>query len=276
MKKIYLLAIVILVIGMVFVLYPGQDKLIIVTGTETPPFEYYDESGELVGIDIDFIEKIFEKLDVAYEIRLTEWDNAIDLMKNGEADIILEAGYTKEREDFISYRDEHKNFKTINDIPEDTLWISGDVLIKNKDSDIYFSLDTLEKNQNRLGIVAGYYYFDKLWDKGLNFYSYRTATDLINGLNKGEMEIILLDKFEAISLMDSLDISSDKFQYSDPLNINGNFILFSKKYEKGKNSKMKDAFYEELIKLKDEGYHEESWLKHTGKTFSETYKEFFE
>lgn len=245
----------------------------IVVGTETPPFEFY-KNEQLVGIDIEFMDRIFSKLGIEYEIKLVDWNEALDLMRKGKVDILLEAGYTEEREEFVSYREEHKYDKE--KLPEDILWISAVTFFYNKEDKGIFSdisHESLKENRNRIGIVNAYHYYDELWEHDLNFYSYNSQEDLIHGLIRGEVELAVMDKFEAISMMKEEKIDVNQFGISKPFDVAGNYILFSKKYDKPKYAKIKDAFYEELIRLKkEEQLHEKLYEKYVGLNFSKTYE----
>ncbi|NCN86917.1 amino acid ABC transporter substrate-binding protein [archaeon] len=273
MSKYWFLLLIPIILGAYF-LFNDNRNIIIITGTETPPFEYYQD-GKLVGIDIVFLERIFSKLNIEYKIELVDWEEALNKMKRGEADLILGAGYTEERESYLSYRDEQKLFETgqTAEVPKDVLWLSNEAFIypKEKNFDVS-SLEIIKEKDYSVGIVAGYYYFKSLWDTELNIYAYPTTEKLIQALENNEIDMILIDTLEGFSVMDSLNIDSEKYKISKPYNQGGNYLLFSKKYDKPKYAKIKNEFYDELIRLKEEeNLHETAYLEYTGMNFSELY-----
>lgn len=61
-------------------------KLKIGTGIYAP-FSFKDDSGKLMGFDVDLIEALSKKTGFTYEITPTEYDNLFMAMQNGEYDI---------------------------------------------------------------------------------------------------------------------------------------------------------------------------------------------
>lgn len=74
----------------------------ITVGTEGTysPYSYYDESGKLVGYDVEVAQKIAEKLGVKAEFVETKWDSMIAGLDAGRFDIIAnQVGITEERKE---------------------------------------------------------------------------------------------------------------------------------------------------------------------------------
>ncbi len=70
----------------------------IVTDTAFKPFEYADDSGKLVGIDVDIVAAIAEDQGFKYEIKSIGWDASIAACQAGQADgMIAGASITDER-----------------------------------------------------------------------------------------------------------------------------------------------------------------------------------
>lgn len=70
----------------------------IVTDTAFKPFEYTDDSGKLVGIDVDIVSAIAEDQGFKYEIKSIGWDASIAACQAGQADgMIAGASITDER-----------------------------------------------------------------------------------------------------------------------------------------------------------------------------------
>lgn len=70
------------------------------TDTVFPPFEYTDENGELVGIDVDIVAAIAEDQGFEYTIESIGWDSSIAACQAGQADaMIAGASITQERKD---------------------------------------------------------------------------------------------------------------------------------------------------------------------------------
>ena len=78
----------------------AADSLTIATDTVFKPFEYTDEEGQFVGIDVDILAAIAQDQGFEYELKSLGWDPAIEACKKGEADaMIAGASITEERAD---------------------------------------------------------------------------------------------------------------------------------------------------------------------------------
>lgn len=77
----------------------GSDKTwVIATDTVFKPFEYTDESGAFVGIDVDIVAAIAEDQGFQYELKSLGWDSAIAACQAQQADgMIAGASITDER-----------------------------------------------------------------------------------------------------------------------------------------------------------------------------------
>ena len=75
-------------------------KWIIATDTAFKPFEYKDDSGEYVGIDVDILAAIAEDQGFDYDLQALGWDASIAACQAGQADgMIAGASITEERKE---------------------------------------------------------------------------------------------------------------------------------------------------------------------------------
>lgn len=73
---------------------------IIGTDTAFKPFEYTDENGNFVGIDVDILAAIAEDQGFEYELQVLGWDASIAACQAGQADgMIAGASITEERKE---------------------------------------------------------------------------------------------------------------------------------------------------------------------------------
>ncbi len=71
---------------------------IVATDTTFLPFEYTNESGQFVGIDVDILAAVAADQGFAYELQSLGWDGAVAAVQAGQADaIIAGASITDER-----------------------------------------------------------------------------------------------------------------------------------------------------------------------------------
>ena len=74
------------------------DKWIIATDTVFRPFEYTDDAGNFVGIDVDILAAVAEDQGFDYELQSLGWDASIAACQAGQADgMIAGASITEER-----------------------------------------------------------------------------------------------------------------------------------------------------------------------------------
>ncbi|MCR4691320.1 MAG: transporter substrate-binding domain-containing protein [Lachnospiraceae bacterium] len=72
----------------------------IATDTAFKPFEYKDDSGEFVGIDMDILDAIAKDQGFEYEVQVLGWDASIAACQAGQADgMIAGASITEERKE---------------------------------------------------------------------------------------------------------------------------------------------------------------------------------
>lgn len=79
----------------------GSEKTwIIATDTSFKPFEYTNEAGEFVGIDVDILAAVAEDQGFSYELQSLGWDASIAACQAGQADgMIAGASVTEERKE---------------------------------------------------------------------------------------------------------------------------------------------------------------------------------
>ena len=79
----------------------AEDKVWkVATDTVFKPFEYTDENGDFVGIDVDILAAIAEDQGFQYELNSLGWDSAIAACQAGQADgMIAGASITDERKE---------------------------------------------------------------------------------------------------------------------------------------------------------------------------------
>jgi len=252
---------------------PEKEPLLIVRA-ELPPFEYY-KNDSLVGIHVEITEKILSELKIPYEIQLMDFDSALRTLSFGEADMMFSVLHSKSRESYVDYTDEMISYKTGDPFPETTLWIEQYALFhqsSKKDELDLSSIEAIRNNNYRVGLIDGYVYPDDLTSQNLNFYSFLTVEDSIKGLNKGEVDILISDVFpsestiKSFGLEDEIQSSYNIFYYSP------NYIVFSKNSKYKNLKKVKEMFYKELIRLKEEeNLHNILYKKYLNITFDEAY-----
>ena len=81
-----------------------ENKIIVGTSADFPPFEYISEDGAFVGFDVEMVTKILEDAGYIVEFKDIAFDSLIPSLENGKIDVIV-AGMTitEEREEQIDF-----------------------------------------------------------------------------------------------------------------------------------------------------------------------------
>src|SRR6516164_2179100 len=64
-------------------------QLRVLTEADYPPFNYYDEEGQLTGFNVDLARAICRELGVTCEINAADWNTLVPSLKNNEADAVV-------------------------------------------------------------------------------------------------------------------------------------------------------------------------------------------
>lgn len=162
----------------------GSDKTwVIAMDTVFRPFEYTDENGEFVGIDVDIIKAVAANQGFNIEIQSLGWDAAVTAVQAGQADALLAgASITDER-------------KANGWIFSDSYYDSYQVFAAKTDSGIE-SLDDLKgKTIAVKNATAGANYAESLKDEyGFKIDTYEDSPTMYQAVVLGQADACVEDK----------------------------------------------------------------------------------
>lgn len=182
-----------------------------------PPYAY-EENGKVVGTDVEITLAVLERLGVKASIRLLPWKRCLGLIKTQQADAILAASITAEREAFMYFPAEP---------------VSTGVTVFFKDAlapDPEIDLDN--KKGLKLGAMLGYKYCQSLDNSRLVKAASRVATMEQN------MNMLLLGRVDLVVASESVgSFKAMEMNISDKVSIvaghryceGGNYLAFAKK-----------------------------------------------
>src|SRR5690625_1118319 len=99
----------------------SADKLIVGTEATYAPMEYIDENGEIVGIDIDFVNALAEEIGVEVEFQDIGWDPLFPAVKNGDIDFAVSSiTITEKRKEEYDFTDPYYIANQLILVPEDS------------------------------------------------------------------------------------------------------------------------------------------------------------
>lgn len=158
-----------------------MKKIINIGADPFPPYQYYDEDGNLKGSDYENIKNKFENMGYEVNIVLDEWKIIEDNIVNNKLDAAFQVQYTKERESKYFFSNLFRN--AITEV------VTGNPEIKIN------SYKEIEENKLTLGVIANYIYGDDIdnIDSSLKV-RYKDQTELLKAINDKVVDLGIFDK----------------------------------------------------------------------------------
>ncbi|MCZ2328354.1 transporter substrate-binding domain-containing protein [Bartonella sp. F02] len=188
-----LLAVTLMTSAILFAQLANATTLRIASEGTYPPFSYIDSSNKLRGFDPDITYALCEKMKVECIITLQDFDGIIPglLAKKYDA-IVASLAATQERLQKIDFTDPYYN--------------TALAVIVPKDSTIQEISSEAFKNKN-LGVQSNttqaIYAEDHYASKGVNIKLYPTTIEVNNDLLSNRLDLIIVDKLQAITWLDN-------------------------------------------------------------------------
>lgn len=177
----------------------ARGKLIVGSDIPYGVMEFWDESGNPIGFDVDVAKKIADNLGVKLEFKDYEFDNLFTLVKNGEIDLVLSSiTITEERQKEMLFsipyfsggqamvtKFENKDIKSINDI-----------------------------SNKKVGVQEGTTGNDLAlkYTVAKSVFPFKDSKEMIDAINKNKIDLFIVDYIEAIGIQKqdrSLKIAGD-------------------------------------------------------------------
>lgn len=107
----------------------AEDKFVVGLDDSFPPMGFKDESGEIVGFDIDLARAVAKEMDMEVEFKPQDWDGIELSLNKGDIDVIWN-GYsiTDERKKSVNFSDPYLANRQILIVKEDSEFNSMDEL----------------------------------------------------------------------------------------------------------------------------------------------------
>jgi polar amino acid transport system substrate-binding protein len=184
----------------------AKGKIVMMTSTGFPPFEYIDDSGNPAGVDIDLAQLVADDLGVQLEVLDMNFDLLIDALKSGKGDFIA-AGMTatEERATQIDFTDTYVS--------------NGLLMVVPVDSDITTVADLNGKViAVQTGTTADLYAQDETDAKEV--LTFNTPIDAAAAVSSGKADVAIIDNLPAKSIAESSNgklIVLDEFVTEEPM-----------------------------------------------------------
>ena len=165
----------------------SKDKLVMVTEAGFHPYEYYS-NGEIVGVDVEIVEKIAEYLNVDLEVKDVHFDSIISEVKSGKSDIgAAGISYTEERAKEVAFTDDYIE--------------SNQIIVVKQESDITDPATLHGKVAVQLGTIADSYITDNY--SNIEIVRENKFLACIEDLKQSKVDAVVMDELPAKNLIDS-------------------------------------------------------------------------
>lgn len=168
----------------------GADKPTYTFATEAAwaPWDYYNEEGDLVGIDIDIIREIAKVQDFNVKFTVSSWSSLIPMVNMGKADMTGGGmSITEKREEKVDFTDPY--------------WFTEMAVLAREDSDlnIFEALTHGATISNQSNTTGAEWVRKNLIEKGydLNQKLYETYPQATQALIAGKVDATVQDKTTA-------------------------------------------------------------------------------
>jgi len=245
-----ILILVILAVSFASCNVDNGDKLIIATNAEFPPFETKNEADEIVGFDVDLINKVAEKLGMEVEFKNMEFDSVINSIQTGSCNAGI-SGLTinEERKKSVDFSTPYYNASQVVIVKIDDAVFTGttaDELNKSLEGKTVGVCNGFTGG----GYITGNDDYEGI--PGATAKSYKNINFAIQDLNNGAIDCIVMDNVVAKKSA-STDQNSGKIKVIDvPLTTEQYGIALKKG-----NDELKEKIDKVLKELEQEGYIEE-------------------
>ncbi len=127
----------------------ATEKCHFKVGYESDPFQYPDTTGRMTGLDVDILRTALADTGCTVGFTVRPWSRTLLEVKNGKLDIAMGASLKSERTGFAHYTHSYRGHPHTVIVLNDTPLIATD-------------LNEFLQNGNRLGVVLGWHYTNKI------------------------------------------------------------------------------------------------------------------
>ncbi len=168
----------------------SAGKLVIATSPDFPPFESLDESGNVVGIEIDILNKVCEKLGVELAIEQMDFESVLPGVQAGKYDVGV-SGIT-----VTESRLKNADFS-------DVYFLASQAIVVLPESPISGKADLTDK---KISVQTGPTAEDYCMSEGYEVQAYQANNDAASALTTGKVDAWVVDNEVALAFAEDLGL----------------------------------------------------------------------
>lgn len=197
----------------------AKDKLNIILGPDYPPY-YYKDGATYKGMDIEKLAEIFKRMKQDYTISDVPWLRALNMIKEGRADILVNVLKKPEREVFA-------------DFPKESFAEEIQVLFTRKDLGIKYDGDLSTLAKYKFGVMNGYSYgtaFDDAVKTGtLKVEEVNSNIANFKKLASKRIDLVCENVFVGTYYLKQMNAADQMVVLKPPVGVTASYLAFSKK-----------------------------------------------
>jgi len=224
------------------------SKSLTLVTLESPPLEYLEE-GIAKGTNIDIVKETLNRMGYSVNIKFVPWKRALLMVKEGLADGIIDAAYTKDRDKYLHY-------------PKEEIHIEEWYAFKKSDTQLTLDENFENAKNISLGVSRGFIYGGKI-QKAIenNMFKFLDKTynnkQNIKKVYAGRFDMFLGVKITILNLANTMGYK-DKISIVKMTGTNEEYLLSSSKTYLGFSKKnisktLVDNFSKVLSQIKKDG-----------------------
>ena len=160
----------------------NNPKISIAGDPYWPPYSFYDEKGNYIGIIPDLVNEIFKDSGINLEyVKTDKWSDTIDSLKNKKIDIIDAISYSVSRNLFLDFSDKYIGAEIV-------------LIASNKEKNYVSAFDNI--SNKRIGSVKGYSIIEQIkndYPKISDIVEYNSPLEGLKGLLNSQIDYMILD-----------------------------------------------------------------------------------
>ena len=178
----------------------AKTKLVVATSPDFPPFEYL-EGGEVVGIEVDILNKVAEKMGMELDIQQMDFDSVIPGVQAGKFDVGM-SGIT-----VTDKRKENVDFSSV-------YFMAAQAIVVTADSGITGKADLEGK---KVSVQTGTTAEEYCMGNGYEVLAFTANNDAAAALTSGKVDAWVVDNEVALAMAPELGLTVlDEAMTSEP------------------------------------------------------------
>ena len=174
-----------------------NSKLLVSGDPYWPPYSFYNEKGQYIGIIPDLVNEVFRDSGIVLEyVKTDKWSDTIDLIKNKKLDLIDAISYSQNRNEYLNFSDKYIGAEIV-------------IIANNKEDKYINSFHNISKK--RIATVKGYSIIEEIkrdYTDIDKIIEYNNPLEGLKALSNSQIDYFILD-------IPSFEFYSKKFSLSN-------------------------------------------------------------